>query len=113
MAQSNETLKVNAEGLRSVAQDMNVKKEEIMNIYNGSLKQIIESSKQCIATSGLDFDQVNAVFAQTFADLDVNISALTDALVNKIIPSYEDLSNEIRVAFNTEFADQMSSLLGI
>ena len=110
---SSDMLKVNAEGLKSVAQDMNAKKEEIMNIYNGSLRQIIESSKQCIATSGLDFDQVNAVFAQTFADLDTNISALTEALVYKIIPSYEDLSAEIRTAFNTEFVDQMSSLLGI
>lgn len=106
-------LKVNADGLRSVAQDMNAKKEEIMNIYTGTLKSIIESSKTCISTSGLDFEQVNSAFAKTFADLDSSISELSDALINKIIPSYEDLSTEIRTAFNTEFADQMSSILGI
>ena len=106
-------LKVNADGLRSVAQDMNTKKDEIMNIYNGTLKSIIESSKTCISTSGLDFEQVNSIFAKTFADLDSSITELSDALVNKIIPSYEDLSVEIRAAFNTEFADQMSSILGM
>ena len=106
-------LKVNADGLRSVAQDMTTKKDEIMNIYNGTLKSIIESSKTCISTSGLDFDQVNSIFAKTFADLDSSITELSDALVNKIIPSYEDLSADIRVAFNSEFADQMSSILGM
>ena len=91
-------LKVNADGLRSVAQDMTTKKDEIMNIYNGTLKSIIESSKTCISTSGLDFDQVNSIFAKTFADLDSSITELSDALVNKIIPSYEDLSVDIRAA---------------
>lgn len=110
---SGDQLKVNADGLRSVAQDMTAKKDEIMNIYNGTLKSIIESSKTCISTSGLDFEQVNSIFAKTFADLDSSITELSDALVNKIIPSYEDLSADIRVAFNSEFADQMSSILGM
>ena len=106
-------LKVDASGLRSVAQDINTKREEIMNVYTGSLKQIIESSKQCISTSGLDFDQVNSVFAKTFSSLDSSLAELSDVLINKIIPSYEDLSSEIRSAFNSEFADQLSSILGI
>jgi uncharacterized protein YukE len=110
---SADQLKVSTEGLKSVAQDMNSKKEEIMNIYNGTLKQIIESSKECISTSGLDFDAVNSVFARTFKNLDTSISQLSDVLLNKIIPSYEDLSSDIRYAFNNEFADEMSKLLGI
>lgn len=106
-------LKVNTEGLKSVAQDMNAKRDEIMNIYNGTLKQIIESSKECISTSGLDFDSVNFVFERTFKNLDTSISQLSDVLLNKIIPSYEELSAEIRYAFNNEFAEEMSNLLGI
>ena len=108
-----DSLKVNTDGLKSVAQDMNAKRDEIMNIYNGTLKQIIESSKECISTSGLDFDMVNSVFERTFKNLDTSISQLSDVLLNKIIPSYEELSAEIRYAFNTEFADEMSNLLGI
>jgi hypothetical protein len=108
-----DSLRVDASGLRAVAQDLNVKREEIMNVYTGSLKQIIESSKQCISTSGLDFDQVNSVFAKTFSSLDSSIGELSDVLINKIIPSYEDLSAEIRTVFNSEFADQLASILGI
>lgn len=110
---STDQLKVNTEGLKSVAQDMNAKRDEIMNIYNGTLKQIIESSKECISTSGLDFDSVNFVFERTFKNLDTSISQLSDVLLNKIIPSYEELSAEIRYAFNNEFAEEMSNLLGI
>lgn len=100
-------------GLRQAAASIESKKEELMGIYNNDIKTVIESSKQCIVTSGLNFDQVDASFKTTFTNLDQRLTELTRVLVEQIIPNYENLSDEIRRAFNNDFATQMSSLLDL
>ncbi len=104
-------LYVSTEDLRQVANNLNNKKNEIMNIYNSKVKPVMQQSKEAITVSGLNFEEFNRQFNQAFTNLANEIGSLSNALTNKIIPNYNDLSQSIRNAFNNEFANQMSTIL--
>ena len=46
-----------------------------------------------------------------FSELDTNVTDLTNVLLNKIIPNYENLSTEIKALFDNNFADKLTQLL--
>lgn len=109
----NDSVSISTEGLKEVANTINEKKDEIMKIYNTTLKSILSSSKECLSVSGLDYSQVENEFKTTFETLDKRVTELTNVLVTKIIPSYEDLSGEIKQMFNNDFASEMASILDL
>lgn len=104
-------LTVKTEELREVARDLLQRKESLNNIYNNSVKRVMEDSKEAINISGLEFNEFNLEFQKAFTELGNRMENLANALQNQILPKYDDLSSSIKSAFNNEFASQMQNLL--
>ena len=102
---------VNAEDLKLVAKNLYDESTELKNLYNNQVKNAIESSKDAIVVSGLNFDDFNLCFNQAFNNLSSELENFSNALTNQILPKYDNLSTGIRNAFNNEFASQMLILL--
>ena len=104
---------VDTEGLRIIASSIQEKKNKIVDVYNSRLKDVLYNSKDCLKQGGHSYEELDAEFKKMFSDLDNNINELTDVLVNKIIPRYENLSDDIKAFFNKQFAETLSQLLEI
>ena len=102
---------ISVDQLRQVAKSIDSSRNDITNLYNTNVKTILESSKEAIVVSGLDFDEFINKFTKSFNSLDTKLGALSDVLLNKIIPNYENLGDEIKRAFNDTFASEMASIL--
>ena len=107
----NNGLYVSTDELRSVAANLLVKKEQVMNIYNTNVKKVMEESKDAIVMSGLDFNEFDNQFKAAFTSLSERLNALSTALTKDILPKYDDLSSSIKRAFNSTFASQMQEIL--
>ena len=104
-------LTVKTEELREVARELLQRKESLNNIYNNSVKRVMEDSKEAINISGLEFNEFNLEFQKAFTELGNRMENLANALQNQILPRYDNLSVSIRNAFNNDFASQMQGIL--
>jgi len=102
---------VNTSGLKEIANNIATKREEIASLYKDSIVSIINESKDAISVSGINYDDFINKFGNTFNTLDERLASLSDVLVNKIIPNYDDLNVHIKDAFNKEFAEEMNNIL--
>ena len=104
-------IKINTSEVRAIADRLDSKKEQIMNVYKNKLIPLIESSEDCLKVSSLSYDEVINSFNSVFNSLDQRMNELTSVLKNKIIPEYENAAGVIRNSFNNTFADEMRSIL--
>ena len=102
---------VRTEDMKIVASNINSKREEISKIFKTKLLPILETSKECLNVSGLNYDDVIKSYENLFNSLDTQLNKLTDALVNQIIPSYNESSQIITKMFNSDFAKNMQDAL--
>ena len=91
----NDMVSVDTSALREIVTNMNSQKEELIKIYNSIIKPVLESSKECIKVSGIDFEEVEQLFATIFNNVSYNVNNLSNELTNKIIPNYENVNNQI------------------
>ena len=106
-----EHTKINTNDLKSIAIKMEEKSNQIMDIYNKSIKEIIKESEKKIIESGESMTVIENDFKKTFTDFDESMKELTNTLKNKIIPVYENVASDIVTLFNSSFAKEMSSIL--
>lgn len=104
---------VNKDGIIQIAQNIDSRRQDIMDVYKSKILPILQSSSECLSVSGLDYEDVIKSFDNVFNSLDTQITDLYRALTDKIIPSYENSSNIIRQLFNSEFAEELSKILSI
>lgn len=104
-------LQVDTRELSTIPSSLRTKKEEILRLYNAQVKNILETSKDAIIVSGLDFNEFDAFFNKAFMNLATELDNLANALQNKILPRYDNLGASIRNSFNNEFASQMQSII--
>ena len=105
------TLTVDAAQLSTVPSTLKAKSEDILKVYNNNVKNILETSKEAIVVSGLNFETFESYFANAFTSLSNELENLANALQNQILPKYDNLSISIRNAFNNEFGSQMQSII--
>lgn len=105
------TLKVDSAQLSTVPTTLKAKSEDILKVYNNNVKNILETSKEAIAVSGLNFETFESYFASAFTSLSNELENLANVLQNQILPKYDNLSISIRNVFNNEFGSQMQSII--
>ncbi len=104
-------IKINTSEVRTIANRLDSKKEEMMNTYKNRLVPLLKSSEECLKVSSLSYDEVISSFDSVFNTLNQRMTELTDILKNKIIPEYENSANVISQSFNNNFAEEMRSIL--
>ena len=104
-------LYVNTTNLTEVANDINSRRQSISELYSGEIKSILRESENAIKASGLNFDELSALYDGIFYNLDAKLYNIHHVLTNKIIPSYETLGENLGKAFNNDFAEQMKDLI--
>ena len=109
----NNNVVVSTEDIRLVANNLISEKDEILDLYNESLKDILDTSELELANSNTEIRIIIEEIKKLFTQFDNNITDLTNLLTNKIIPDYENLTGEIKTLFNKSFASEMNNLLNI
>ncbi|MBQ6497497.1 MAG: hypothetical protein IJI58_02145 [Bacilli bacterium] len=104
---------VNTGDLRKITNNLIKEKNEIMDLYNESLKDILTTSQKELIKSKEDIVGISDELKKLFTRFDSDISELTNLLLTKIIPEYENLSVEIKELFNKTFASELGNLLDI
>lgn len=104
---------VNTGDLRKITNNLIKEKNEIMDLYNESLKDILTTSQKELFKSKEDIVGISDELKKLFTRFDSDISELTNLLLTKIIPEYENLSVEIKELFNKTFASELGNLLDI
>lgn len=107
----NEKTVVKTDEIRQIANNINSKREEINGVFKTDVLPVLNSSEDCLKVSGLNYDEVINAFNNLFNSLDGQLNNLTDVLINKVIPSYENVSEVIKKYFNADFAEQMSKAI--
>jgi hypothetical protein len=109
----NDQLTVSTNDLKLITKQIRAKKEEIIDIYNDSLKEVILASDACFKQNGVTYEEVNLRFQKLFKDFDYCVTELVEVMEQKIVPGYEDLSGDIKMFFNKQFASELGRLLDI
>ena len=104
---------VNTGDLKKITNNLIKEKNEIMDLYNESLKDILTTSQKELIKSKEDIVGISDELKKLFTRFDSDISELTNLLLTKIIPEYENLSVEIKELFNKTFASELGNLLDI
>ena len=111
LSTNNGILSVNTVDLSAVPISLKNKRDDILRVYNSQIKNIIETSKEAIVVSGINFEELDLYFSKAFTTLSNELDNLANVLQNQILPRYDNLSESIRNAFNNEFASQMQSIM--
>ena len=104
---------VKMDSLSEVATNIKNKKQDINSDYNDRLVSVLNSCRQYLDVSGINYDAFISSFNNVFTSLDSQLSELVDVLQNKVIPSYNESSQVINQMFNTEFANQMNQIISV
>ena len=88
----NDLVLVDVTELKRVAESIASRRDELMNIYYSMIRPVMQSSKECIDVSGVDFDEIDEIFNNIFNKASNRISDLSNILTNKIIPNYENIN---------------------
>ena len=109
----NDSVTVSPDDLKLVIKNIREKKDEIMEIYHSSLEEVLTLSTECFKKNGDSYEDVCFRFQKLFKDFDYCVTELIEVMDGKIVPGYEDLSDNIKLFFNQQFAKKISSLLDI
>ena len=102
---------VKLDELKEIAVKMREKKDILLDIYEKKIKQILYKSNLCITKSGGNYEEIESTYNDLISQFDYKMTDLDEFLINKVIPSYEYLSTDIKNIFNHDFADKMQNLL--
>ena len=104
-------IRVNTNSIQNVSNNIDTKREEMLEIYRTQILPALQSSKEYLNVSGLSYDEVIASFNALFGSLDSQLGNFTDTLNSKVIPKYLTSANIVNQLFNKEFADEMGNIL--
>ena len=105
------SLYVNTSELKGVANEIATKRQAISDLYQGEIKSILTESETALVSSGLNFNELGALYDAIFNNLDAKLFNMHNVLSKKIATSYDDLGENLAKAFNKEFAEEMSKLI--
>ncbi len=88
----NDLVSVDVNELKKVASSIASRRDELMNVYYSIIRPVMQSSKECIDVSGVNFDEIDELFNSIFFNASNRISDLSNVLTNKIIPNYENIN---------------------
>lgn len=104
-------LKIDMEELKKIVGAIRQKKNMIIDIYEKQIKKILYKSMQYIS-DGQNYVEEEKLKA-LFSKFDNDMTNLEETLVNKIIPIYESLFDDVKGIFNDQFANEMQNLLDL
>ena len=88
----NDLVSVDVNELKTVASSIASRRDELMNVYYSIIRPVMQSTKECIDVSGVNFDEIDELFNSIFFNASNRISDLSNVLTNKIIPNYENIN---------------------
>ena len=88
----NDLVSVDVNELKTVASSIASRRDELMNVNYSIIRPVMQSSKECIDVSGVNFDEIDELFNSIFFNASNRISDLSNVLTNKIIPNYENIN---------------------
>lgn len=106
-----ENLIVNIAGLRQAAGVLDQRSAELAEIYTNSILPVLSISSQEIKAAGLDYNSALTNIKGLFNSVTGGLGELSDCLVNKIIPQYEDVKATIQQQFNESFVQTMNDYI--
>ena len=104
---------INSEQITTIASNLKTKGDHILNQYKSDCTTALNMSTECLQLSGLDTTEFFKALESIYAKLNDRITQFADFLTNKVAAEYDFTSQAITVSFNNEFANDISSLLGI
>lgn len=104
---------INGDELTALANSLKSKGENLLNAYKGDCAQAIEMSTDCLQLSGLNTTEFFQALEKIYTQVNERIISLSDFLTNVVVAEYNAVSEAITNSFNVEFANEISSLLGI
>ncbi len=108
-----DTTSISLEELKVLSRALEQQKNSIYNAYKNDIVTVLETTKKCFSISGVDYSNIEQAFNSTFTNLNNGYEALIDVLNNKIIAQYSEVVNSLKQLFNSQFANQLNSILGI
>ena len=107
----NDNIAINIEEIKLITDEIDTKKKEIINIYNQSLKNLIQNSRESIVKSNMSYEVIDSKFRSLFEQFDNNLSLIVNTLKRDIITNYESLSDDLNNLFNKQLMEGLNSLL--
>ena len=104
---------INGDELTALANSLKAKSENILSTYKGDCSQAIQMSSECLQLSGLNTTEFFQALEKIYTQVNERIAAFADFLTNVVVAEYNAVSEAITNSFNTEFAMEISNLLGI
>ena len=104
---------IRIDDLKSISNCMKEKKDRIIQIYNEEILSLLVDSKDCIEYSNQRYDEINKSFQDCFSKFDYTFDEIISILDNKIIPSYKDLSDNLKDLFHKQFAKKFEELINL
>ena len=104
---------VKGEELTALANGLKSKGENILNTYKGDCSQAIQLSSECLQVSGLSSANFLEALEKIYSQVNDRLASFADFLTNVVVQEYAAVSEAIVKNFNTDFANEISGLLGI
>ena len=105
--------KISIEELKHIANNMEQKKEDIKEIYQAKVCSILKNGRLNKINNITEYDEIELDLKKQFEEFDSNMTELIEVLKNKIIPEYENLSDEIKNLFKNKLSKELKDLLEI
>ena len=104
---------ISAAELKRVVESLKEQRDIIKKGYYSSIRGDLIVSAACLKVSGLDYKKIIYAFDDNFYSILQKFEDLIYALENDIIKNYSELTEALRQLFGAQFANKLSSLLGL
>ncbi len=104
---------ISAAELKRVVESLKEQRDIIKKGYYSSIRGDLIESAACLKVSGLDYKKIIYAFDDNFYSILQKFEDLIYALENDIIKNYSELTEALRQLFGAQFANKLSSLLGL
>ena len=104
---------VKGDELTALAKSLKSKGENILNTYKVDCSQAIQLSSECLQISGLSSANFLEALEKIYTQVNNRLVSFADFLTNVVVQEYTAVSEAIVNNFNSNFANEMSGLLGI
>lgn len=102
---------VNLNDLKAITTDIKNQADEISNAYTNQVINALESSKNELKVSGVNYEEMQETIKKVFTSVASQVYELTEAMNNIIIPKYETTTNVVNKLFNQDFANEINDCL--
>ena len=104
---------VKDEELTALANGLKAKGENILNAYKNECSQAIQLSSECLQVSGLSSANFLEALEKIYSQVNNRLASFADFLTRVVVQEYAAVSEAIVKNFNSDFANEISGLLGI